>query len=340
MKVLFSSNKNPLFETFTEYIEKAFRKNNCQTRFFENRDFMIPGRMRDKIGFLHRWDLGRLNKNLLAIAQSYKPELFLEAGGWNILPETIEALKNLHIKTALWTIDAPRIFEPIRTSAPYYDFVFIGGSEAAELLEDLHIKNLRWLPFACDPDFHSLVKLSDEDRRRYSCEVCFVGSGWGGLYPYRRKYLEALTDFDLGIWGPGWETLPPLSPLRRFLRGGETRPEEWVKIFGASKIVFHSHYRDPTGMIPCYQAAPRVYEALACGSFLIVDSQPDVLKFFIPGQDLAVFNDATELRELVSYYLDHPREAERIARKGREKVLAHHTYRHRIREILDIVTEG
>jgi spore maturation protein CgeB len=340
MRVLFSSNKNPGFETFTEYIEKAFKENNCQTSFFENRDFIIPGRMRDKIVFLHRWDVWRLNKRLLCRAQSFKPDFFLEAGGWNILPDTVDALKNMHIKTALWTIDPPRIFESIRQAAPHYDFVFTGGSEAYELLEDCNIRNLHWLPFACDPDFHRPVKLKREERQRYSCDVCFVGSGWEGLYPFRRQLLERLVDYNLGIWGPGWETLSPQSPLKKYIRGGEIKPRDWVKIFSASKIAFHSHYRDPSGKIPCYQAAPRVYEALACEVLLIVDRQPDVLRLFKPEEDLVVFDDIEELRSLVTFYLRHPKEAAEIARRGRKKVLAHHTYRHRIKEILETVRQG
>lgn len=339
MKVLFSSNKNPHFETFTEYIEKAFKKSGCETLFFENRDFIIPGRIRDMLTYLQHWDAWRLNKKLIAIARSYKPDFFLEAGGWNILPDTVNALRNMGIRTALWTIDAPWTFGPIREAAPHYDFVFTGGSEAYELLEDSHIKQLHWLPFACDPDSHRPVKVSSADKKKYGSDICFVGSG-GEMYFQRRIFLESLIDFDLGIWGPGWETLPAQSPLRRFIKGGQVRPGEWVKIFSASQIVFHSHYRDPSGTIPCYQAAPRVYEALACGSFLIVDRQPDVLRLFTPGEDLEVFDTVQGLRELVSYYLCHPKEAAEIARMGRKKVLAHHTYRRRIQEILDIVMKG
>jgi spore maturation protein CgeB len=330
MKVLFSSNKNPRFETFTEYIEKAFRENGCETLFFENRDFVIPGRIRDRASFLHHWDVQRLNKRLISIAQTYKPDLFLEAGGWNIVPKTVDALREMDIKTVLWTIDPPRIFYPIREVAPHYDFVFTGGSEAYELLENLPIKYLRWLPFACDPDFHRPVK-------KYGCDICFVGSGWEELYPYRRKYLETLADFDLGIWGPGWETLPSQSPLKRYIRGDQIRPAEWVKIFSASQIVFHSHYRDPSGKIPCYQAAPRVYEALACRALLVVDRQRDVLRLFKAGKDLVVFNTVKELGDLVRYYLQRPKEAKAIAERGGKKVLAQHTYRHRIQEILDNV---
>jgi spore maturation protein CgeB len=337
MKVLFSSNRNPYFETFTDYIEKAFKDSGFQTLFFENRNFRIPGRIRDKVVFLHQWDVRRLNRRLLATAQASRPDLFLEAGGWNILPGTLHAMRDMGIRTALWTIDAPRIFEPIQKAAPHYDFVFTGGFEAYEILEHCNVKNLHWLPFACDPDFHRPVKLSPADKEKYGCDICFVGSGWEWLYPYRRKYLEAFADFDLGIWGPGWETLPSQSPLRQYIRGGQIRPAEWVKIFSASQIVFHSHYRDPSGKIPCYQAAPRVYEALACGALLVVDRQQDVLRLFKPSQDLVVFNNVQELRDLTRYYLLHPKEAKAIAERGRKKVLAKHTYRHRIQEILDNV---
>jgi spore maturation protein CgeB len=337
MKVLFSSYRYPHFKTFTDYIEKAFKENGCHTTFFENRSFIIPGRIRDRVAFLQRWDLERNNKRLLDIVKSYEPDLFLEAGGLHILPKTVDTLREMNIKTALWTIDAPRIFEPIREAAPHYDFVFTGGSEAYELLKDLDVKSLHWLPFACDPGFHRPVALTKGEREKYSCDICFVGSGWEGLYPYRRRYLEALADFDLGIWGPGWETLPSKSPLKKFIRGGETRPEEWIKIFSAAKIIFHSHYRDPNGKILCYQVAPRVYEALACEGFLIVDRQPDVLRFFESGKDLVVFDDLKGLQELVKYYLQYPNEAEAIAARGREKVLAKHTYSHRIKEILAIV---
>jgi len=338
MKVLFSSNKNPYFETFAEYIEKAFKDNGCRTFFFENRDLLIPNRIGKRVSWLHQWDLRRLNKKLIAIARSFKPDLFLEAGGWNILPDTVNALRDMGIRTALWTIDAPRIFGPIREAAPCYAVVFTGGSEAYELLKGLSIKNLHWLPFACDPDYHRPVKVSADDKKKYGCDICFVGSGWEELYPYRTRYLEALADFDVGIWGPGWEALRPTSPLRRFIRGGEMMPKEWVKIFSASKLVFHSHYRDPDGKIPCYQASPRVYEALACGSLLVVDSQPDVLKIFNPGEDLVVFDDVKGLRDLVTYYLRHPKAAEKIAKTGRKKVLKNHTYKHRIKEILETVT--
>ncbi len=338
MKVILSSNKNPYIETFTEYIHKAFKENSCETLFFENRNFLIPGRIRDRIPILHRVDLKRMNNHLIKLCQSFKPDIFLEAGGWNILPETISTLKKMGIKTALWTIDPPRIFQEIIEAAPYYDFVFCQGTEAVEILSKYRHNKLFWLPFACDPDFHKPISLSSEELEKYKSDICFVGSGWTTLYMQRQKYLENLIDYNLSIWGPGWNTLKN-SNLAPFIKGGFTQPEEWIKIFSASKIVFHSHYDDPENKIPCYQASPRVFEVLACGAFLLVDNQPDVRKLFKDKYHLAIFRSLEELKELVKYYLENDIERNKISQQGRKFVLSNHTFKHRVQDILKIITD-
>jgi spore maturation protein CgeB len=160
------------------------------------------------------------------------------------------------------------------------------------------------------------------------------------LYLQRREELKSLTDFNLGIWGPGWESLPDESQLHKFIRGGQTGPEEWVKIFSAAKVVFHSHYHDPSGKVPCHQASPRVYEALACGAFFVCDNQRDVLRLFKNGEHLVVFKSIQELREIIDYYLKHPAEAKSIAEEGRKEAVEKHTFKHRTREILSRVMHG
>lgn len=338
MKVLLSSNRNPNFISFAEYIEKAFQENGCQVLFFENRAFKVPGRARDKFKALHTWDLRRLNDSLLKIAEDFKPDLFLEAGGWNILPDTINTLKNRGVATAVWTIDPPRIFDSIYKTAEYYDFVFTQGTEAFEILEKLNLKNLNWLPFGCDPDFHHPVTLSANDKKKYGCDISFVGSGWSEFYTKRQELLEKLVDFNLGIWGPGWENISPESPLRKFVRGGSVPPAEWIKIYSAAKIVFCSHYHDPSGNVPCYQVSPRVFEAMACGAFVLVDNQRDLGLLLKDGKHLAVYKDVNDLRDKAAYYLQHEEERKRIAENGRVEVLEKHTFRHRVKQLLEITS--
>ena len=337
MKVAFSTNRNPHFITIAEYIENAFRASGCRTFFFDNSEFIIPGRIREKVQHLHRADLKRINNKLMSGLKSFQPALFVEAGGHRILPETVQAIKARGIRTALWTIDPPIDFEPVLNAAFHYDFVFTGGSEAYEILKKKGIQKLTWLPFACDPTVHKPHLLTEDEKNFYGADIAFVGSMHPELYPSRVRFLEAISDFNLAAWGPGSNVIPPESPLKKRIHGEKTPPSIWTKIYSNAKIVLCMHYKDPDNRIPCHQASPRVYEALACGAFLMVDAQRDVLASFTDREDLVIFRDAEELRELLRYYLARPEERRAIAEAGRRKALEKHTYRQRIEDMLKVV---
>jgi spore maturation protein CgeB len=196
------------------------------------------------------------------------------------------------------------------------------------------ISRARWLPVGCEPASHHPVDLTESDRREYGSDVVFVGSH----YPEREVLLEALADFDLAIWGPGWEKLREGSPLRSRIRKAHTAPSEWLKIYSASHIVLATHYRDPEGVVPVHQASPRVFEALACRAFLICDRQRDVFSLFCDGEHLVGFDNGADLAKKVRYYLDHSLERQTIARKGHEEVIRRHTYVHRIETLLAALT--
>jgi len=332
MKILFSTHHNPHFFTVTEYIEAAIRKSGHELCDFEDRQHILPGRIRASLPFLDRLDRERINKKMLQLARHQKPDVAVIAGGHRILPETIQILKGWGIECVLWTIDAPIRFQPVLEGAPFYDHVFCQGTEAIELFEKAGIKGARWLPMACDPDAHRPVECTREEKRKYGCDTAFVGS----YYPARAalfEHLAASGSWDLAIWGPGWEALKS-SALRKQIKGLHTRPEEWLKIYSASKIVLSSHYHDPQDRFPVYQASPRVFEILACGAFQLCDDQRDVFALFQDGRDLVKFTDGRDLVAKVQYYLAHPQERIAIATQGRKTVLSRHTYQDRVKELL------
>lgn len=334
MRILFSSNKNSRFITITEYIERALDQE-YEFHFFDDRSFLIPGKIRNKISSLHKFDLIRLNKNLLAVLQKFKPDIFLEVGGHRILPQTVEKIKGQGVKTILWTIDAPVDFDPIIKTASCYDFVFTGGTEAYNLLKPYNLKNLRWLPFGFDPSYAKPVNIDDNKMATHKNDIVFVGSH----YPNRMRILEAISDFDLGVWGPGWEKTPATSPLKKCIKkAGEVSTEEWRQLFSCCKIVIAIHYQNDK--IICFQASPKVYEALACKAFLLCDDQKDVTTLFVKGKHLDIFKDTQELREKIQHYLSHPDECKGIAEAGYQEVLQKHTYSHRIKEMMQIIKEN
>ena len=336
MKVILSSYHNPHFITVTEYMESAIEALGHDLIIFDDRQHFIPGRMRQCIQWLDQFDIQHINRKIVSLTLKTKPNIVIVTGGHRITGRTVKTLKHNGIVTVLWTIDAPLNFQPIIDVAPFYDHIFCQGTEAIKLLNHVGIKGAHWLPVACDPSQHKPVELSVEEEKLYGNDVVFVGS----YYPNRSELFENLLDFEFAIWGPGWEKLNVKSRLRECVKGAQTKPTEWSKIYSASKIVLASHYQDPQNRFPVYQASPRVFEALACGAFVISDDQRDVFSLFKNGEHLICFDHPGDLVEKIRYYLDHSVEREQIAQQGRREALNNHTYVHRIEKLFSIVSQN
>ena len=63
--------------------------------------------------------------------------------------------------------------------------------------------------------------------------------------------------------------------------------------------------------------------------------QSGFLDLFIPEEDFVFFENKEDMLQKIGYYLTHEKERQAIAKSGHDKVAACHTYRHRIREMLD-----
>jgi spore maturation protein CgeB len=234
------------------------------------------------------------------------------------------------------------MFETYMDFGPCYDYSFTSGTDALVRYKEAGNGNGYWLPFACDPEIHRKASLTDEELRKYKSDISFVGT----CYKERIEVLERLVDFDLGIWGPGWEKLPAQSPLCKCVRGGALQPQEWAKVASASKIGLNilGYQCDIPGLAVdkerCRMANTRLFELFACGILQMVSPRADVLSLFKDGEHFCGYPDDEGLNELVRKYLDDPRERSRIAQNGQKEVLEKHTYRHRIEEMFSIIQGG
>jgi hypothetical protein len=83
----------------------------------------------------------------------------------------------------------------------------------------------------------------------------------------------------------------------------------------------------------------RMFEIMACGALLITGPvDPAFDEMFQEGVHFVRYKTDPDLFDKIDYYLAHDEERERIARAGQAEVLARHRFEHRVRDIMQIVS--
>ena len=78
----------------------------------------------------------------------------------------------------------------------------------------------------------------------------------------------------------------------------------------------------------------RSFEAPACGACLVQDYVKDVDRNFDPEEEIVVYASLEELDEKLAALRKDQRRYDKIRQNGYRRVMAEHTYRHRIAAIL------
>ena len=107
---------------------------------------------------------------------------------------------------------------------------------------------------------------------------------------------------------------------------------EMPYVFRNSKINLNITLRSIKTGIPL-----RAWDIMGNGGFLLTNYQAELLDYFEPGKDFVYYEDMNDLREKVSYYLNHEEERKMIAENAMEKVCREHDLTSRISEMLKIV---
>jgi len=144
----------------------------------------------------------------------------------------------------------------------------------------------------------------------------------------RRDLLEQLSkEFAVTLYTPEETPNLPLVDNRGKIDYYDAAP---YAIKGA-KINLNISLRSIVSGIPL-----RCWDIMGCGGFLLTNYQNDFLDFFVPGEDYVYFDSPEDLLEKTRYYLENENERQEIAARGYRKVKEHHTYRHRVEEMLRI----
>ena len=272
-----------------------------------------------------------LGQAIYARIERFEPDLVLALAQAPMSRQLLLRLRKEGIPSAMWFVEDYRIFSYWRVFAPLYDFFFVIQKEPfLSLLEGAGVPNAMYLPVAALPDFHRKLELTPGQQHEYGADLSFLGAG----YPNRRAAFRTLLRRNFKIWGSDWEGDALLAS--RVQRGGvRISAEESVLVYNATKIniTLHSSLNADT-------LNPRTFELAAMEAFQLVDRRslmPDLFRLDGEQAELAVFSSPEEMETAIDFYLAHPEARQDVTRRGRERILAEHTYQHRMNAMLGFI---
>ena len=174
-----------------------------------------------------------------------------------------------------------------------------------------------------DPDLFYPEK--DEN---ISDEILFVGVTRGVYRTIIKDILK--TNHDVSIYGRGWEEFID----EKYVKGYFIPNDRLHKYYSSCKILLNDHWEE---MIDEDFPSNRLFDALACGTFVISDKIPSADTLF--EGNIVTYEDMDDLNEKINYYLTHEDERVKIAKKGQRIVLENHTFDKRIIEIVSTLKE-
>ncbi|MDR0880997.1 MAG: glycosyltransferase [Candidatus Adiutrix sp.] len=276
-------------------------------------------------------------------AAEFKPDLILTLAQ---APLEVKALEQLRLSCgallAFWLVEDFRQFGYVAEVAPAYDALFhLQPGLIEPALRDWGISRSHYLPLAADPE---LFRPRDPaETQNYRADLSFMGAG----YPNRRRLLGRLAEDywprtgrpadSFRIFGSGWAGAGSGLAAHLFEGGRRVEQPECALIYAGARVQLniHSSGRAEPGFNPESRLVnPRTFEIAAAGGFQIVDFRPLLPPLFRTWEELAVAGSPEELPDLIERYLARPEEARAIGQAARARVLAEHTYSHRLRQLL------
>lgn len=165
-----------------------------------------------------------------------------------------------------------------------------------------------------------------------------------GYYPGHRVEVDGRYTPVNGVFVG---TKSPFRDLSRFeglpieIRDGY-KPEGLALLYGAVNINVNVHLNIQRGEMvnvpesvidkPGFAVNERLFWICGAGGFQLADENPIIREFY--DEDEVPMANAQEFKMKFEYYLSHPEEREKMAKKAHDRTMREHTYESRIKDIL------
>ncbi len=209
-----------------------------------------------------------------------------------------------------------------------YDLLVSNSEGGLERLRQLGARRAEAVFWAADPEFFSPQQVEKET------DVFFYGYG----DKFRREWMQAmvgepsraLPDADFALGGRDFQGDVGTARLL-----GDVPFNAFARAISAARINLCITRRSHASVYASSSCRP--FELAAAGAAIVSNPYNGIERWFESGSELLVVNDATEATAAYRELLADPGQAEELGQRARERVLDEHTYRHRARQLLDLI---
>ena len=244
--------------------------------------------------------------------ETFRPDLIVAFGPFHWLPPAIFERIVHRPPMVAWIGD---LFGPdMASTAALFDVVAYTDTGMLDLHNRYGFSSRgAFLPLAATRGavFNGTVARNDR--------LAFVASAT----PHRRALLAGVPK-PIALFGPDWLRAPELAHHVRDGRkiGGVELARIYASHRGALNI---RHEHNVINGLNQRHFAPYIV-----GTPVVADAQADIEHCFDPGREIFVYRDAAELSAIQAELRENPDKARAVGLAGQRRVLAAHTYAHRI----------
>lgn len=176
------------------------------------------------------------------------------------------------------------------------------------------------------PDVHARYLALPDNEARLAYETAVT---WQATRLYRNGCVRRLLPFHpLLVGDAGWKTeFRHESAQPRYLPA-LSYYTELPAFYGCSDLNFNCTSKQMKGAVN-----QRIFDIPAAGGFVLTDWRPQMERLFEP-DEMAVYHEPEEIADLTRHFLSHPDQRRALVTAGRRRVLACHTWRHRLQTLL------
>lgn len=217
----------------------------------------------------------------------------------------------------MWNISHPEAISLEEYNS--YDVVFISSIKYANEMDKKLDTVVKPLLQCTDPDV-----FYPNFNSKCSEDILFIGRT-------RKVFRDIIRDIsktnhDFSVYGGGWEEYID----KKFIKGEFVENDVLNQYYSSCKILLNDHWAK---MRELDFPSNRLFDALACGAFIISDDIPSANDLF--ENNIVTYNSPEDLDKKISFYLNNEFERDKKRKAGRNIVLSKHTFDNRADDIIE-----